>query len=420
MNRLRLITPILLTFWLAAMLPAQANDNEEYLLSESTYKALESAQEDLDAENYRTAESSLRALLDDTADDSYDEAMVLQTLGYLYTETENYPRAIDIFRQALATEALPEDMSHNLRYNLAQLLISEEQFEEGIGVLQRWLDEDDSPPDNAYLLLATAQYQINQFTNTVRTLRTLVSRAAEPKESWYRLMLSAHLEMAQTRQAIDVLQTLIVMNPHEKAYWQQISAMYQQQDQIIYSLAVQMLAERLDLGDGETVIRLADTYRYLSIPYKSAQLLTEAMEDGRIQASFDNLDKLANSWLAAREYAEAAEVLQRMARIDDTGETDLRLAQIHISEQDWQPALDALLPAIDKLAGSDLGRAYLLAGMAYANLEDYDKSRNMLEQAAGFTAERQRATQWLSHVESLTEESGDDSADTETTENGSG
>lgn len=420
MNRLRLITPILLILWLAAISPAQANDDEEYLLSESTYNALESAQEQLDAENYSAAESSLRALLNDTDDDSYDQAMVLQTLGYLYTETENYPRAIEIFRQALATEALPEDMTHNLRYNLAQLLISDKQFNEGIAVLQRWLNEDDSPPDNAYLLLATAQYQVNQFTNTVRTLRTLVSRAAEPKESWYRLMLSAHLEMAQTQQAIDVLQTLIVMNPREKAYWQQISAMYQQQDQVIYSLAVQMLAERLDLGDGETVIRLADTYRYLSIPYKSAQLLTEAMEDERIQASFDNLDKLANSWLAAREYTEAVEVLQRMARIDDTGETDLRLAQIHVSKQDWQPALDALLPAIDKLEGSDLGRAYLLAGMAYANLEDYDESRNMLEQAAGFEAERQRATQWLSHVDSLTEESGDDSADTETSENGSG
>lgn len=419
MNRLRLITKSLLLLWLTVSMPLQAAD-DEYLLTETTYKALESAQEQMDAQNFSAAESALRELLDETDNVSYDEAMVLQTLGYLYTETNNYPQAVVIFRQALATGALPEDMAHNMRYNLAQLLISDEQYDEGITVLQRWLEADDSPPDNAYLLLATAQYQVKQYTNTVRTLRTLISRASTPKESWYRLMLSAHLEMNQSQQAIEVLQTLIVMNPREKAYWQQISALYQQQEEIFYSLSVQMLAKRLDLGDGETVIRLADTYRYLSIPYKSARLLTQALEDGRIEASFKNLDKLANSWLAAREYNEAAEVLQRMARIDDSGETDLRLAQVHVSKEDWQPALNALIPAIDKLSGSEQGRAYLLAGMAYANLEDYDESRTMLEQATAFEKERQRATQWLNYIASLTEENEDDDADTANTENGSG
>lgn len=419
MNRFRLITKSLLLLCLATSTPLQAAD-DEYLLTEATYKALQSAQEQMDAQNFSGAESALRELLNKTDDDSYDEAMVLQTLGYLYTEIENYPQAVTIFRQALATDALPEDMAHNMRYNLAQLLISDEQYNEGITVLQRWLEADDSPPENAYLLLATAQYQVKQFTNTVRTIRTLISRASAPKESWYRLMLSAHLEMNQSQQAIEVLQTLIVMNPREKAYWQQISALYQQQEEIFYSLSVQMLADRLDLGDGQTVIRLADTYRYLSIPYKSAQLLSEAMDDGRIQASFENLDKLANSWLGAREYAEAAAVLQRMASMDDSGETDLRLAQVHISKEDWQPALDALLPAIDKLSGSEQGRAYLLAGMAYANMEAYDESRAMLEQAAGFEEQRQRASQWLNYVASLTEETGDDNADTENTENGSG
>lgn len=420
MNRLRLLTKSLLIVWLFAVMPVQAEDDDEYLLSESTYKALEAAQESMDAQNFNTAETALRDLLEKTDDDPYDQAMVLQTLGYLYTETENYPQAVNIFRQALATDALPEDIAHNLRYNLAQLLISDEKFNEGIAVLQRWLEADDSPPDNAYLLLATAQYQVKQYTNTVHTLRTLISRASTPKESWYRLMLSAHLEMNQSQQAIEVLQTLIVMNPREKSYWQQISALYQQQEEIFYSLSVQMLAKRLDLGDGETVIRLADTYRYLSIPYKSARLLTQALEDGRIEASFKNLDKLANSWLAAREYTQAAEVLQRMARIDDSGETDLRLAQVHVSKEDWQPALDALMPAIDKLSGSEQGRAYLLAGMAYANLEDYDESRTMLEQATAFEKERQRATQWLNYIASLTEENGDDEADTANTENGSG
>lgn len=420
MSRLGLISKMLLLFWLAAVTTAQAAD-DEYLLTEATYKALEAAQEDMDEKNFSRAETALRDLLEDTDNDSYDEAMVLQTLGYLYSETEDYPQAVETFREALATDALPEDMTHNLRYNLAQLLISDEKFNEGIEVLQRWLERDDSPPDNAYLLLATAQYQVKQYTNTVRTLRTLISRASTPKESWYRLMLSAHLEMNQSQQAIEVLQTLIVMNPREKSYWQQISALYQQQEEIFYSLSVQMLAKRLDLGDGQTVIRLADTYRYLSIPYKSARLLTQALEDGRIEASFKNLDKLANSWLAAREYTEAAEVLQRMARIDDSGETDLQLAQVHVSKEDWQPALDALMPAIDKLSGAEQGRAYLLAGMAYANLEVYDESRTMLEQATEFEEERQRATQWLNYIASLTEENGDDDdTDTANTENGSG
>ena len=304
---------------------------DEYLLSEATYKSLNAAQEKMEQQQYRQAEADLKKLVGETDAGSYERAVVLQTLGYLYSETEEYKLAAEQFEDALALNALPEDVTHNLRYNLAQLLISDGAYQKGIDLLTQWLNKESQANSSAYVLLATAYYQINQFTNAVEAIRTAIQRDNSPKENWYRLQLSAHMEMQQYNQAINVLEILIERFPINKTYWDQLAALYAQQDKRLTSLAVQMLAKRLNLGDKDTVLRLANMYRYLNIPYKSAQLLQKSMDDGVVERNFKNLESLADSWLAARENENATQVLARMQSMDSSGETDLKLARVFIS-----------------------------------------------------------------------------------------
>ena len=215
------------------------------------------------------------------------------------------------------------------------MLISDGAYQKGIDLLTQWLNKESQANSSAYVLLATAYYQINQFTNAVEAIRTAIQRDNSPKENWYRLQLSAHMEMQQYNQAINVLEILIERFPINKTYWDQLAALYAQQDKRLTSLAVQMLAKRLNLGDKDTVLRLANMYRYLNIPYKSAQLLQKSMDDGVVERNFKNLESLADSWLAARENENATQVLARMQSMDSSGETDLKLARVFISMEQW-------------------------------------------------------------------------------------
>ena len=397
----------LMTLVACLALPLTSMAEDEYLLSEATYKSLNAAQEKMEQQQYRQAEADLKKLVGETDAGSYERAVVLQTLGYLYSETEEYKLAAEQFEDALALNALPEDVTHNLRYNLAQLLISDGAYQKGIDLLTQWLNKESQANSSAYVLLATAYYQINQFTNAVEAIRTAIQRDNSPKENWYRLQLSAHMEMQQYNQAINVLEILIERFPINKTYWDQLAALYAQQDKRLTSLAVQMLAKRLNLGDKDTVLRLANMYRYLNIPYKSAQLLQKSMDDGVIERNFKNLESLADSWLAARENENATQVLARMQSMDSSGETDLKLARVFISMEQWDEAAGPLQQSLEKLPEAKRGQAWMLSGMVNYHLGNIQQSEQHLNRALAYTEVRNQASQWLRHLQNTRKDKED-------------
>lgn len=395
------------------ILPFSLIHADDYLLTEATYRALEQAQAKMAEQQYAQAERDLLALIDNTASGSYDRAVVLQTLGFLYAEREDYQRAMERFEQALALNALPDDITNNLRFNVAQFLIADGQYQAGIDRLYQWLDNEQQPDNSVYVLLAIAHYQINQFTKSVENIRIAISRSNAPREDWYRLQMSAHLEMQQYNAAINVVETLITRFAYNKTYWDQLAALYSRQDKPMNSLAVQMLAKRLDTTDSATILRLTNLYRYLNIPFKAAKLLEQGMDDGVVAVNFDNLEILADSWLAAREQEQAAEVLETMRAMDDSGETDLKLSRVYVAQEKWPQAEQALQQSREKLAGDKRGEAYLLSGMVQFNLDNYAEAEQFFEQAMQFSGQRNMAFQWLSHVQRIIQTNAEQAAQAE-------
>ena len=375
-----------------------AANEKQYLLTEKTYKLLESAQVLMADEKYKEAETKLNVLLKQVDSASYEQAIVQQTMGYLFSSQENYKKASEYFQQALESNALPDKVSHDLTYNLAQLLLADEQYKKGILLLETWLKADASPPNSAYVLMASANYRVKEYKKTIEYIQIAIKNDDSVNESWYQMTLSAHLELKQYKSAIKVLEILLTSYPYKKRYWSQLSALYLQQNKEFSSLAVKMLAQRLELGDAKTLINLANMYRYLHIPYKSAQLLTNGIQDGTIEANIENLSKIADSWLSAREAQKAADVLQTLTSLDNSGETDLKLGRVLFGMEEWQQAITPLTVAIEKLKGKEEGTASLLLGMTQFHLNDLKQAKKQFTKAVKFENERNQAGQWLRHV----------------------
>jgi len=396
--RLSTIRILLLFMSVTFMAQALAKEDSQYLLTERTYKALSAAQELMEVDKFSEAESKLKALLTKVDTASYEMAMVQQTLGYLYSSQENYGQASKLFEQALNTDALPEKASNNLRYNLAQLLLADEQYNKGIALLEQWLQAAVSPPNSAHVLLASAYYRVKNYSKTIEQIRIAIKNDTSAKESWYQVLLSAHLELKQYKSAIKVLESLIPRYPYQKTYWSQLSALYLQQNKEFTGLAVKMLAQRLEMGDAKILINMADMYRYLHIPYKSAHLLTKGIDNGVLKADFDNMNRLAESWLAAKEGEKAAEILQKMTKIDQSGESDLKYGRVLFAMEKWKQAADPLANSLQKLEGKHRGSARLLLGMAHFNLGNLPEAKVQFAKAIAFENERNQAGQWLRHV----------------------
>jgi tetratricopeptide (TPR) repeat protein len=378
-----------------------AKEDSQYLLTAKTYKALSAAQALMEADKFSAAETQLMSLLDKTESSSYERAVVQQTLGYLYSSLEEYTKASSLFQQALDSNALPEKVSHDLLYNLAQLFLADEQYNKGIVMLEKWLKAETSPPNSAHVLLASAYYRVKNYKKTVEHISIAIKKDKSVKEAWYQVLLAAHLELKQYKSAISVLETLITLYPYQTSYWSQLSALYLQQNKEFTAMAVKMLAQRLELGDAKTLISLADMYRYLQIPYKSAQLLTQGINDGVIQSDLEILNRLADSWLAAKEALKAIPILEKITALDDTGESDLKYSRVLFGLEQWQNTEESLAKSLTKLKGKRAGTALLLLGMTQFHLGQLAEAKASFTKAVKFESERNQAGQWLRHVDNL-------------------
>lgn len=382
-----------------------ADDEKQFLLSEKTYKALDQAQELMEKDNYQQAKQQLDTLLSEVEKGSYEQAVVLQTLGFLYSSLDQYKKATETFQQALDLNALPKDVTHTLRYNLAQLLIADGQYKKGIPLMESWLAAEKKPENTVYVLLASAYYRVDNFSKAADRIKIAIKNDKSPKEDWYRLLLSSYLSLKHYKSAIPVLELLITRYPDKKMYWDQLAALYMQQNKEFTSLAVRMLAKRLDLTEPKTLVNLADMYRYLRVPYKAAQLLEQGMKQKVIPSNFENLNKLADSWLAARENQRAVDTLKTMLSMDKSGETQLKLGQIYISMEQWGNAIDTLSSALKLLKGKKLGQTYAMLGTAYYHQDNLEQAKAQFLKAASFDAQKKQAAQWLQHINSLLEKS---------------
>jgi len=412
LNRLK--TSLFLLLIAFATVSVAKQDNQ-YLLTESTYKSLSSAQVLMEEEKYSQAQKQLKSLLKETEAGSYDRAVVLQTMGYLYSNQGDYKKATVMFQQALDLNALPKKVNRNLHYNLAQLLLADENYQQGITLLEQWIKTEPSPPTSAYVLLASAHYQSKAYKQAIIAISTAIKQDKQAKETWYQLLLSANLEIKHYKSAIKVLETLITKYPYKKIYWSQLSALYLQQNKEYSALSVSLLAQRLELGDAKTLLNLVEMYRYLHIPYKAASLLSQAIDDGVVPEDKDNLNVLASSWLAAKEGQKAADVYQQLSLIDQSGEADLQYGRVLFGLEQWQNAVKPLTKSVDKLDNDKRGEALLLLGMTQFHLNDLHSAKKQFSDAVAYENERNQAGQWLRHVETQLKEVNDEAIESGTT-----
>lgn len=389
-----------------------AAKDSEYLLTEKTYKVLSEAQQLMADDKNTTAEVKLNALLTKVTAGSYEMAVVQQTLGYLYSSQQNYKKATVLFRQALDSNALPKKVSHDLHYNLGQLLLADGQYKQGIALLEKWFNTEKSPPNNAHVLMATAYYRVKNYKRTVEHISIAISNDKSAKEAWYQVLLSAHLEQKHYKSAIKVLEKLITHYPYKDSYWTQLSALYLQQNKQFSALSVKMLAKRLEIADPKTLMNLIDMYRYLHIPYKSAQMLKTGMDDGVIKSNMENLNDLADSWLAAKEAEQAAEVLKKLTTIDSSGKSDLKYGRVLFDLEQWKAAAEALSNSAAKLEDEKAGQAFLLLGMTHFQLGKLSQAKTTFNKAVKFEKQRNQAGRWLQHIERQLEEEAREQSET--------
>lgn len=406
MRRRRTALAILAALALVAAIPepsAAARDKKkekgpQYTVSERVGKKLGKVYEAIQAEKYDEA----LALLDEfdlKRMKPYPAALVHQAYGYIEASRDDYKKASAQFQQALDLDALPPTQQLSMRFNLGQMYMLLDRWDDAVATLKLWFKESGNPSPIAYYMLALAYYQDDDHEAALAPATKAVEQSADPRESWIQLLLSLHLEKQHYAEAVPLLERLVLRYPKPQ-YWTQLAAVLAELDRDEDSLAAQQLAYAEGmLDESRELVRLSQTCVVQGIPWQGAKVLHKGLDAGTVDSDSDNWRLYANTLLAARENDMSLQPLQRAAELSDSGESYLQLGQVYLQSERWDDARKAFAKALEKGHLDRPGRVYLLIGVAAYQQKKLETARSALQQALHDEGVRKTAQQWLDFVD---------------------
>lgn len=378
-------------------------DVRQGTLDEVMWKQLNNVYEQVGEERYDDAYAGLQRLLARTGRDAYLQAILNQALAQVEWSRGNYDPALGYFEAAVELDALPDEAHYGLMYQIAQLYFMKERLDEALEKLELWFCK--VPPEkvtsSAYVLKASIFAQKSNFPAMLEAIETAIAMDPAPKENWYVMKLAAHYELEQYPQAAETLELLISKWPDKKLYWTQLSQIYYRLKRDDRALAVLVLAYRRGMLDKQGDLTwLSSMYSNAELPYKAAEVLEQGIRDGIVQGDKNHWTMVADAWYAAEELEKSLGAYERAGQAAEDGGVDLRRAYILVDMERWSAALEALDRALEK-GGLDerrTGEAYLMRGMAYFNLEQFDSASADWGRAARYETSKKAARQWIDHL----------------------
>ncbi len=370
-------------------------------LSERTYKRLTVIHVLMGESKYNEALKRLDSLLPRVKKNKYEYATVMQTYGFAYASKDQYRKAVKAFSEALSTNALPDQVQHSMRYNLAQLYAAIPAYKSAARTYEAWFGRAEKPSADSFVFGATLYAQLKKYKRAIEKIKIAISMSPKPKETWYQLLLSMYYQQKQYSKSAAVLETMVALWPDREKYWKQLSGVYFTLKRNRKALAVQELANKSGfLGEEKELMNLVNMYLYQNIPYKGAVLLEKEIKAGRISDTGKNLQKLGESWMRAKETDKALYYLAKAAEKQNKGKLFLQMAQLYSDKEDW---LKVIHSAGKALAAGDLknpGAAYLLRGLAYFEQGKKQTALASFRQGSKYSKSRKQANQWINHINS--------------------
>ena len=229
-----------------------------------------------------------------------------------------------------------------------------------------------------------------------------MSKAADkvPKEQWFNLARFLYFEKNDVKNTVRVLEELLNYYP-KKEYWVQISHMYGEQDKTTNQLAAMETAYVQSMLDkGNEQVMMAYLYLNADVPYKAAKVMDKGLGNESIEGKSKNWELTGNAWRQAQELDKAIPAMEQAASKSSKGELYARLGNIYLDNDDFNKAITAINKGLSRGGVKRSDTARLVLGMAYFNINKYEKAREAFTAAGRDERSEAYATQWIGYMDS--------------------
>lgn len=334
---------------------------------------------------------------------SYERAMRWNLAAFLHHQKDDRGAIARAYRKLLNESDIPLSLEQDTWYSLAKVEMVRERYGAAMDALDEWFALKDDPGANAYALKAQLQYRQENWGQSLaainQAIRTRREGEGDVAENWYLLKRGILYQQEDYQGLAQVLEVLVRQYP-QKSYLMQLSSVYGELDKPREQLAVREAAyEKGYLEKESGLVSLAQLMASQDSPYKAAQVMRQGIDSGNIEANSDNLERMGDHFLMAKEYDEAITAFQQAARKTNEGQLHLRMAQVAADLGRWEQAGAYAATAIERGGFDRLGRAHVVRGLALYHQDRFGESLRAFKQGRRFEATQKMASQWHDYVE---------------------
>ena len=365
-------------------------------VGEKVGKAIGKAYELYSAEKINEAIAALQGV---ESSNEFDMAYLNRFLGNMWAAKDE-KKAIGYLRKAMKPDVLSfTDQSAGLRL-LADLLLSDKQYNEAIKTYYQWIDFTGEKDSNVYLRIASAYMEMKQYQKVIEPADMAIAMQdkAKPNAGPYTLKFSAYYELKNNKKAIEVLETTVKVFPAEKRWWTYLAQFYSIEEQYEKALVTLEIAAMQGMLDSANEFKLlSQLYSNANIPYKAGMTLEKHIKSGLIKKDKTMLNSMASSFQAAREMEKAAQYYGESAQIDNDGDAYRRQGSSLILAEKYSAAVAALNKALD--AGvKTKAPVYLALVEAYFYQNKFKDAYQAVQKAKADPKFARQAASWESYI----------------------
>ena len=369
---------------------------------------------------------------------SYDRSVMWNYWAYLYMVEENYPKAYEAYKKLLAEPESTIPLRVASLYALAQISMSQGNFEEGVKFVLQWMDEVEVITAQGWSLLGGGYYQLgtdkkleseklDYFEKAIESMLNAVQIAEveqyTPKENWYIIMAACYsslkprigIEESLNKQ-LEIYEILVNLFP-KKQYFLNLAGIYMQLDRELDYMVTLNMAYQKDLLDKQgEYLALAQVLLSNDNPYWAAKVIEagrlkkvpvvdeKTKEEKMLPVVKDtekNLKFLADSWRMAQEIGLAIPIMEKAARVAKDGQTFIILGSLYLSEDKLEEAIDAIEQGLKKGKVKNASKARLTLGQAHFELQNFEQAKKEFRIAARDDDKdiKKTANNWIKYTE---------------------
>jgi tetratricopeptide (TPR) repeat protein len=390
----------------AGLLAASAGAQEqkrEYSVSDETSELLSTKYKAaVDAKDLDGALRLIQAQFDKLKDkSSFEAALLLQIKAQTLLQKAEFTKAIEPLEQMLTlsdshTPTYFEDRAITESvYFLSQLYFQEAAnskvpaqsikfYDKAEAFMERWTKLSKKPTADNYLYYTQLLYNraildpekpdLERIKRALEYVDKAMLMTVRPKDNLFLLKLVCLQQLGRNKETAEYFELLVKQKPENKTYWQQLAAIYLNQQQDIRAIVTIERAQ----GYGH-MNSPADNFNLVGIHFnlgqfeRAAELLEKGLKDGSITNEQKNWELLAFSYQQMNRDFKAIDALQRAAKVfPESGQLEYLIAQNYYSMEKLDDALKHLQLCAAKGGGNKPHQSLLFMAYIAFELKKYD------------------------------------------------